>query len=226
MSIPHFQPYFVGHFWDGQDWNYLPMTHREVERSVIANIRILDTFRVPPRSGALVISSHDNWVMAIPLEEALMRSRQIIFNADNSPFEAGRIEAFLRRFNPPMVFGVSTQVLQGLENTGHDPRQLLAGRTVWCVDREAWQQLADVETLRLRQWRQIGPASAMECAAGAGLHVDTQEWLLEQDQGEIVITSRMNRYPELLRTRTGLRGHIDHSCCACGIAHPRIILAD
>jgi len=226
MSIPQFLPHFVGHYWDGADWNYLPMTHREVERAVLTNIRVMDTFRHPTRSGVLVIACFDDWALTIPLEEAVIRSKNIVYNADDSPFEANRIEAFLRRFNPPMVFGVSEGVLQGLQTMGHSAAELFAGRTVWCRDPAAYRQLAGVPEIRLRRWQQIGPAAAMECVAGGGLHVDAEEWLLEEDNGEILVTNRLGRFPEITRVTTGLKGSIDTRCCPCGISNPKVVLAD
>src|SRR5690606_41610144 len=102
MSIPQFLPHFVGHYWDGADWNYLPMTHREVERAVLTNIRAMDTFRHPTRSGVLMIASFDNWALASPLQKAFIRGKNIFYTASDSPFEATRIYASLLRSSPPL----------------------------------------------------------------------------------------------------------------------------
>ena len=224
MSLPIFQPKYVGHFWDGKDWNFMPMTHRESDRALHFNYRVLETFNFPRRGGALVIACYDDWAMTMPLEDALIQHNQIIYNADESPFEANRIEMFIRRMNPAVVIGVSAGVLQGLTSMGHDPAQLFAGRTVWCRDFASYEQLRAAEGIALRHWRQIGPAAAMECVAGAGLHVDAEEWQLETQDGEILVTNRLDRFPKIVRQTTGLKGSIIHECCTCGLPHPRVVL--
>lgn len=227
MNLPaNYQPLFIGHFHDGQQWQYLPMSAREVTRVMRGILQLLDSFRFPARSCALVIAGHDEWALSMPLETALTSNKMILFNADASPFEAPRIEAFIRRFDPPMVFGLSAEVLQGLESAGHDPAALFDGRVVWVADSQAYRRLKAETSARVFHLRMIGPALAMECSQGCGLHVDVEEWLLDQQGGEIVATHRLGRQPALIRQKTGVSGTIDSGVCRCGSASPRVILED
>lgn len=220
-----FQPLFVGHFFDGEDWQFLPVTERAAKRAMRAYLRVLDSFSFPPGSRALVIANYDDWAMTIPLEMALTTSRITILNADASPFEAGRIEAFIRRFDPKLVIGVDAGVLQGLDSAGHDIHRLFAGRRVWTRDAASHNRLAAEEGgCSVYRWSMLGPALGMECREACGLHVDGEEWDLRLQDGEVLVSSRLDRQAAALRSqRTGLCGTIEEGICACGNADPRFI---
>jgi hypothetical protein len=227
MNLPeNYQPLFIGHFHDGQQWQYLPMSSREVRRGMRVILQLLDSFRFPARSSALVIAGHDEWALTMPLETALTTNKMILFNADASPFEAPRIEAFIRRFDPPMVFGLTAEVLQGLESVGHDAGTLFNGRVVWTADAAAWHRLKVETDARVFRMMMIGPALAMECSQGCGLHIDAEEWTLDREGGQIVVTHRLGRQPALVRQKTGISGSIDNGVCRCGSASPRVIPED
>jgi hypothetical protein len=227
MKLPgNYQPLFVGHFYDGSQWQYLPMSDREVRRAMRAILQVLDSFRFPARSCALVLAGHDEWAMSIPLEAALTNNKMILFNADASPYEAPRIEAFIRRFDPPMVFGPTADVLQGLESAGHTLGTLFDGRVVWAGDAPAYHRLKAETGARVFRRMMVGPALAMECSQGCGLHVDAEEWALEQEGGEIALSHRLGRNPPLVKQKSGVRGGIDCSVCRCGNASPRVVPED
>lgn len=218
------QPLFVGHFFDGQDWQFLPVTERDAKRAMRAYLRVLDSFSLPPGSRALVIANYDDWAMTIPLEMALTASKITIFNADASPFEAGRIESFIRRFDPGLIIGVDAGVLQGLDSAGHDLDRLFSGRSVWTRDAGSYERLSGKEgSSNVYRWNMLGPAVAMECREACGLHVDGEEWDLQVQDGEVLVSSRLGREPALQSQRTGVSGSLEEGICACGNADPRFI---
>lgn len=223
MSTPNrFQPLFVGHFFDGREWQFLPVTERAAKRAMRAYLRVLDSFGFPPGSRALVIANYDDWAMTIPLEMALTASRITIFNADASPFEAGRIESFIRRFDPKLIIGVDAAVLQGLDSAGHDVHQLFAGRRVWTRDAASHDRLCGDESGGgVYRWSMLGPAPGMECREACGLHVDGEEWDLQVQGGELLVNSRLGREPALRSQSTGVKGVVEEGVCACGNADPR-----
>ena len=223
MSNAAISNQFIGHYWDGECWHYLPMNDRDIQRSMRTNLHILDTFKFPKRSGALVISGFDDWVMTIPLERAIVSDKNIVYNAEATPFEANRIESFLRLFDPKMIFGLDGPVLEGLINIGQDPQTLFSGRVVWCRDNASYQQLVGLEGVSARQWRAVGPAAAMECSEGAGAHIDSQEWEVSIVDGEAVVRNRLGRDLIDQPQKTGIKARLLNEPCLCGSHDPRLV---
>jgi hypothetical protein len=219
-------PLFVGHFFDGKAWQLLPVSDRDLRRSIKFYSALFDSFSIKPEhEGALILSCYDDWAMTVPLESALTANRIRIYNADSTPFEAQRIETFIRRFSPPWIIGVNDDVMQGLQTAGFDLKQLFGGRFVWVRDTASYQSLqaldADVKVLR---WQMIGPAIGMECAYGSGLHIDDLTWQLRSDDGEIIVESNLHRDGYSKAHKTGVYGQIDFGTCACGSSAPRVLI--
>src|SRR5690606_17008492 len=118
--------------------------------------------------------------------------------------------------------GITAAVLDGLEALGHDPRKLLAGRVVWARP-DAHARLKDAADINLRLWMEVGPALAMQCAHGEGAHIDRLEWRVENIDGEVVLSSRLERAVTFENYHTGIKARVEHGSCACGSADPRVI---
>lgn len=215
---------FIGHYWNGEDWFYLPTNDRDIQRAMRTNLRVLDTYKFPKRTGALIIAGFDDWAMTIPLERAIINDKNIVYYAESSPFEANRIESFIRRFDPKMIFGIDSPVLEGLKTIGQELQYLFNGRVVWCRDNNSYQQLVNLEGVRARHWRAIGPAAAMECSEGAGVHIDSQEWEVSIVDGEAVIRNRLGRDLIDQPQKTGIKAQLVNEPCQCGNHDPRLTL--
>jgi len=216
-------PCLVGRFSDGRKVHFLPLSDTEIERTSWFYRRILTTYTLPYRSVVLVISKFEDAALVIPLERALVTDGFIPCNAEATGFDAARTESFLRRLNPPLVFGLNMAVVAGLEALGHSPEQLLAGRIVWVRDEDAYRRLAGCPGITLRRWQEVGPAPGIECMGGEGLHLHDLEWLVTEDDGWISVTSKLNRALTFERQATGVRGRVVNTVCRCGVHGPRVI---
>jgi hypothetical protein len=120
---------------------------------------------------------------------------------------------------------VNSALLDGLEALGFNLESLFKDQIVWARP-GAWERLQPLQGVDLRRWYEIGPAVAMECNAAQGAHLDALEWEVETSaDGEIVLSSRLQRTVDFKAYRTGLRGQINRQVCSCGSADPRLILA-
>src|SRR5690606_10207691 len=219
----HDRPYIVGHFWDGKKRDFLPLSTDEVGRAEWFYRRIVDNFDIPPRSVVLLISKFEDGAFTAPLEQALTADGYIMGYAEATTFDAPRVETFRRRCDIPAGLGATRDTLAGLEAAGHSFEKVFGNAIVWARDKNAYVRLMKVPGITLRYWTEVGPAAAMECALGKGLHVDAFEWAVERAaDGEILVTSRLGRITPFERMSTGIYGTIDDSTCACGSCDPRV----
>jgi hypothetical protein len=219
-------PIVVGSWSDEQGRrHFLGFSEVESRRAMMAWHRILAKSSVRSGQTALVVSTPDDVHQAMPLEMALDDIGVIILNADASPFEAQRIEAFIRNFDPEYVFGLTASVLQGLRTAGHDPAALLRGRSAWLRDC-ACRELAGVAGLRVMRWTALGPATLIGCGRSDALHIDAMEWQLELRGDAPLLTHRFTAADS-----APLHLQLSHSVrllgpvCACGSTDPLVEIA-
>lgn len=186
----------------------------ELDRSGVQMARWLRTFGFDPGRYILTVSVTQEIVQFAPFEYAIQILGLFGTNADLSPYDAGRIESLARQFDPAAICGVGKQAIDGLAMMGHDPQSVFEGRTVWARP-DAYEAIAALNGIDARRTVLLGPALALECAAG-GLHVDSREWQLDVEADQLLISSRLERVEPLLRLNTGISGSIDATPCACG----------
>jgi hypothetical protein len=217
------RPAIVGHYSCRGEMEFLPLSDAELWRAQLAMGRMLDSYGIVHGRCALLISLLSEVAQILPLELALVERHVTYLPADASRYEFTRIEALLRRFDVALVARVTLPVLEGLEAAGMDPARLFRNRVVY-AEGPAYDRLADIEGIELRRWLQLGPALALECRHGGGAHVDGYEWNVAEEDGEIVIGSRLDRCEEHAHFRTGIAGRVSRELCACGDSGPRILL--
>jgi hypothetical protein len=217
------QPVMIGYYEDATGPQFAPVARPELDRAQEAYFQVISTFRFTPRSKVLVISRSREAAQVVPFERACVAANMVVCNADSSPFEAGRVEAFIRRFEIAAVAGLSAEVLDALVAAGHDPAKLFAGKVVWARS-GAYERLAGLPSISLRRWTMVGPALCIECAHGEGPHLDSREWTPSVQAGRVVLKSRLPRALAVEVYDTGLQGEVDEGFCACGSADPRLAI--
>ena len=70
-----------------------------------------------------------------------------------------------------------------------------------------------------------GELLASECDAHDGLHLETENAVFEELDGQLVVTSLAARGIPVLRLETGLAGSIARRGCPCGVAAMRFLPA-
>ncbi|MET0377469.1 MAG: hypothetical protein ABW049_00655 [Spongiibacteraceae bacterium] len=209
-------PMFVASYSDAEGKHFLPFSQAEHDRRTWFYRRIIDSFQLPPRLNVLVISTYEDHALTIPLQALLHADGHIPCYAEATWFDARRTENFLRRMDIAVMIGVNSAVLDGLEAIDFKPAELFANRIVFTRDEGAYHRLAGNASITLRRWMEVGPALAMECAHGGGLHIDPNEWTVEIDNGEVLLTNRMPMLLDFDRVRTGFKAIAVEELCDCG----------
>lgn len=224
MNPDHPAPLMIGRYTTPAGTEFLPVSPAEVTRLREFFRQIMDTCALPPRSQILVISMFDEGAFTVGLEPALQADGLIPCYAEATSFDAGRVEAFIRRMDIRVVMGLNSETLRGLEQLGHDPVRLLADKIVFVRDEASYQLLHGKGNYRLLRWYTLGPATTIECLLGQGLHLDETEWHLSQDdQQQILFSSRLQRALDIVELASGFHARIETTPCRCGIDGPRLL---
>jgi hypothetical protein len=201
----------------------LPYSTVELERQRRFALRVISTFHFHPGVNIMFTALMDEGAHFLGVERAIMSYGMVVASADSSLYDANRVESIARRFPLAAIFGVTPGTLDGLKHFGHSAEKVFAGMPVWARPGayEALRALPGTQVFRVME---IGPALGLECAKGVGVHVDRFEWDVDSEDGEIVLSSRLERSESFERLRTGVKGHVVHGTCACGNPDPRVIV--
>lgn len=215
-------PLLVGRYLDAAGVRQpLPFSQGELSRAVAAYRRIFATFHFRAGQNLLVTALFDQSAQLLGAERAAMEYNLVVVSADSSLYDAGRVESIIRRFPLAGIVGITADTLEGLRGLGHDPLQLFKDKVVWARP-GAYEQLAGQPGLQVYRWVELGPAFGIECQAGAGVHIDRYEWDVAEVNGEIVLSSKLNRCVEFHDYHTGVKGKLVRGACRCGNFDPRI----
>lgn len=214
----------VGRYVHAGAEQFLPYSNAELERANKFALRILSGFHFRTGHNLVVTAQMHECAQLLAFERAAMDYGLVVCSADSTFYDAARVESIVRRFSPVAVAALTPETLAGLQALGHDPLKLFSDIVVW-ARAGAYEQLKG-SAVNVRAWREIGPAVGMECSQASGLHIDRFEWLAEEDNGEIVLTSHLPRSIRFERLHTGVRGRVEHAACGCGNPDPRIICGD
>jgi hypothetical protein len=157
--------------------------------------------------GLVLIASMLSQAMhVVPFERAAGKVGALYSSADATPFDAFRVAALTRQLEPQVVMGITGDVLDGLEQAGRDPAEVLGTvPAVVTADDDAYVRLRSAG-LRPRRWVRLGPTSAIESIGDDGPVYDAMRWDVEQDGSELVISNRVPRLTPARALRTGIRG--------------------
>jgi hypothetical protein len=224
--VPQFAvpPMFIGRYYAADEKRTsLAMSASELERARAAMVRVLATFHFRTGGNVMVTAQFDEPVQLLGAERGIMSYGLVAVSAASTPYDGSRIEMIARRFAPVAALGITAGTLDGLAKLGYDAAKVFANMVVWARP-DAYERLAALPGLRVFRWLEVGPAVAIECSAGNGAHIDHFEWDVDTEDGEIVLTSRLERCEPFKRYRTGVRGRVLRAACTCGNLDPRVVI--
>ena len=212
----------VGSFRVGDDIVAYPVAQEDHHRDIGGAPKALATLGVHESSRVLVLSMLSEAAQYWPLQIGLMMSQAQFSLADASRFDAFRTAMFLHAMHYDVVLGLNTDVLDGLDDLGHAYADIFKSVEVLAARAGAHERLRDAG-LAPRWWLHVGPTIAVECAALEGAHVDADEWTVELDGGEVLITATRPRAMTVERLRTGVHADLNTAKCSCGREDPRLV---
>jgi hypothetical protein len=206
---------------DGEP-RFYAITRKELDRSAVILTRILASFDFGVEKYILTVSMTPEVAYFAPFEQAVQMSGNFGINAEDSPYDAGRVESISRQFNPPAMCGISKSVLDGLRMFGHDPATVFRGRVIWARP-DAYDAVNAMPDVDARRCILGGPALFLECMHG-GLHYDAREWAIEDGNATLMLSSRFPRTEPVANVRLGFSGSTSTKPCGCGNPDPIIVL--
>ena len=216
MNIPTNHPDVVGAYSvDGRS-HFHAATFHELDRTGGSFAEILATYGFASESFVLVVSMTPEVTYFAPFETALQHLGIYGTNADDSPFDAGRVESLSRQVKYVAACGIGQNVLNGLQQFGHDPAKVFAGRTVWARP-DAYAEVAALDGVDARKIGFFGPAIGIECAHGS-VHVDDREWSFGEIGGNVKLSSRLHHVEPIADLDTGVKGRLASKPCSCSSA--------
>ncbi len=179
---------------------------RDIERDTAWARRVFERIGIRPgRPLHLIGTGCDNEILW-PYENALIAMKVPFGVAEPVAIDAPRTDMFLRRFRLQAVMGLSGEIVEALLALGRDLRALLADSTLLALP----DALPRLRAAGLAPWTMlpVGPMFAFESPERDGACYDETEWLVEEQAGELLLTSLAPRATPFVRLRTGVRGGV------------------
>lgn len=181
-----------------------PLSHRDIEADTKWARRFLASVGVVAGDTVAVSTACSELGHFWPYECAIAALDACVAMAENVSFDARRTEMFLRRFEVRAAFGVSEEILNGLEMADLPLHKTFASTPLVFA--------RDAAAARLREagidpWRMVtlGPLFAFVSPQGE-VHYDADEWLLESIGGEVHVSARQPRAQPMFRLPVGVAG--------------------
>ncbi|MDR2188072.1 MAG: hypothetical protein LBE62_08475 [Azonexus sp.] len=162
--------------------------------------------------GSLVHFTHNYSESAMfwPYYQATRHLGAAFANGMASPYDAYRLEMYLRRFHFQACIGVTGKVLEGIAQARHHLDQVFARVPVIAAFPGAHRRL---EEIGFKPWRllPLGPLFAIEAPDKSGARYNHGEWILASKNGRIFLSASPKRRRDngFVDLDTGLDGAIE-----------------
>jgi hypothetical protein len=214
--------FVVGRFTAADGDHDLPCSYAELRRDAAAADGFLSALGIGPPGYAVVAATQSETPLLYPFQLALARRHVPYVCIDDTEFDAARLLAAVEHLPVRAMIGLGGSLLAGLRAADGGGADALAG--VELLGRpDAYGALWSLG-LEPRALVFLGPAVAVECATGHGAHVDTAEWRVEVEDGQILVTSLRERARPVVRLETGLTFPVTVERCPCGRPGPRVVV--
>lgn len=183
-----------------------PVSFRDVHADAAFGKSMFGRLGVSAGDTVMVTSGSSEYAQFWPYQIAVAELEGCVAIAENFIFDAGRSEMFMRRLPIKVAFGITDAILDGMAALQLDPVKAFAPAGVICARDGAATRLQE---LGFTPWRIVsfGPAFGFVSPDGETFY-DTDEWLVEEAAGELLITARRARHLPLVRMPTGIRGSV------------------
>lgn len=176
----------------------------------------LTTLNVTKGEFVAVVSTGHEAPWYGPLLDALYRRGATVCPLEPAPYEQGRAEMFFRRFPIAHLIGLDLELCGALEAGVGLPN--LFGKLRTIVARpEAFSRIQDFAGTKGLIFP-LGPAIGMPCTEADVVHVDADEWQIENVDGTVAITALKERATRPHKQQLTAEGAVvpDHAC-GCGL---------
>jgi hypothetical protein len=183
------------------------ISHDEINRDIGAAANVLASFEICGR-GALWCSMLSQAGSFWPYVCGTFLSGGRLSCADATVGEAVRVAMFLRLMEFDAVFGVTEQILDGLDELEKPYHELFSPVRIVAAFPGAYERLA-AAGLTPTRFVLCGPAIAIGRTPGAPAVPAEDEWLLDADDGRVLVSARHERAQQFDRLPTAVLGAIE-----------------
>lgn len=185
-----------------------PLSRRDMEADTQWAHSVLERAGLGPGRQVLFIGSGAQWAQDWPYQNAAMRLGGVASYAESSPFDAYRVEMFTRRFPIHTVLGLSGNVLDGLEQSGHDIAKVFGGVHAIFAFPDARKRLVQKG---VKSWTQLdlGIGYAFSPPEENEAVLDNTEWLAESLNGGLSLSARNSRASPFVRFKPGVLAEVN-----------------
>jgi hypothetical protein len=127
--------------------------------------------------------------------------------ADATAGEAARVAMFLRLMPYEAVFGITSTILDGLDEQGASYAGTFAGVRILGAYADAYARI-EAAGLAPTHFEVCGPAIAIGRTPAGPAFVTDDEWEIGAAQGQLWVTARRERAQQFVHTPVGVRGEI------------------
>jgi hypothetical protein len=185
-----------------------PVSQRDIDDEAAALAPRLAALGLGDGGLILIVSLLSQAIHVVPLEQAAGLVGARYSSADATPFDAFRTVSLVRQLRPTVVLGIDRRVCDGIEELGRDLGDVFEGvGAVVAADRDAAHRLGDAG-IDAGLWLRLGPTSVIAAAGEDRFSYDPGRWQIDQDDGELVLTSVAARLTPCDRLATGWRGQV------------------
>lgn len=119
-----------------------------------------------------------------------------------------RLEMYCRLFPVRLIFGLTPEVLDGLEGAGHKLATVFANVEQIIAVGAAWDRL---NAVGVKPWKLywLGPIIAVDPCDGGGARFDHKQWALEGDGERLLISNLQRREASFMRAALATRGRVE-----------------
>jgi hypothetical protein len=188
-----------------------PCSEEDLQRDAASWGRVHSAYGVARGKRVVVTALPWELPWAVPLRLGVTCAGGTYSNTELWGWDARRLDLFIRRLSPYAVIGPGQELIEALAGLT-DLAERLADVPVLLVRPDAVQALEDAGVHPTGIVVPLGPTSAVSLPDGSeGLAVDESEWNVEDEDGELLITTVGPRAATFHRQRTGVRGRVEQT---------------
>jgi hypothetical protein len=197
---------WIGRFAAGDDIVDFTVSEDDLARDSVWAENILRSYGIGPDDHVLFTATPSDTPWFEQFRVAARHTGAVQSNGEAWNWDARRSEMYIRRLETKMIIGLSAQTIEAMGQITDATERLSSVSSILARP----DGLAAVRALGFDAGLiiRLGPAVAVSAADGSGLCVNDDEWAVDVDDGELVVTSLGARMTQSHRQRTGVRGSV------------------
>jgi hypothetical protein len=183
-----------------------PLTEADLTRDAAWSTALLSELGLSAGHHILISSFSWHGVWFDGLRKGALELGAAYSNVEAWGWDATRFTSFLNRFEFEMVIGVGSESVAALAQGGQAAELLGRARRILARP-DAVAPLAELG-IDASVIGMAGPVLLVSDPSSEGLVFNDDEWLIESDDGELIVTTSGPRAARFDRQRTGVRGSV------------------